>query len=106
MLVFSRVDICLALCLPSVASVLPFVYKMHNFGGPSVLEEARGIICKEDEFTFEINSAKTLYFIVCALWRKKIHALNCVRVIQQDRQCTYNVTLRRVHETIFAVEKQ
>jgi hypothetical protein len=26
--------------------------------------------------------------------------------IQQDRQCTYNVTLRRVHETIVAVEKQ
>ena len=26
--------------------------------------------------------------------------------IKQDRQCTYNVTLRRVHETIVAVEKQ
>jgi hypothetical protein len=25
---------------------------------------------------------------------------------QQDRQCTYNVTLRRVHETAGAVEKQ
>ena len=25
---------------------------------------------------------------------------------KQDRQCAYNVTLRRVHETIFAVEKQ
>ena len=25
---------------------------------------------------------------------------------EQDRQCTYNVTLRRVHETIVAVEKQ
>jgi hypothetical protein len=58
-LVFSR--------LPSVASVQPFVYKMHNFGGPSVLEEARDIICKEDKFTFEINSAKTLLFVVCAL---------------------------------------
>jgi hypothetical protein len=26
--------------------------------------------------------------------------------IQQDRQCTYNVTLRRVHETIYVVEKR
>ena len=26
--------------------------------------------------------------------------------IKQDRQCTYNVTLRRVHETIVGVEKQ
>jgi hypothetical protein len=26
--------------------------------------------------------------------------------IQQDRQCTYNVTLRRVDENIVAVEKQ
>jgi hypothetical protein len=25
---------------------------------------------------------------------------------KQDKQCTYNVTLRRVHETIVAVEKQ
>jgi hypothetical protein len=25
---------------------------------------------------------------------------------KQDRQCTYNVTLRRVHETIVVVEKQ
>jgi hypothetical protein len=25
---------------------------------------------------------------------------------QQDRQCTYNVTLRRVHQTIVTVEKQ
>jgi hypothetical protein len=25
---------------------------------------------------------------------------------QQDRQCTYNVTLRRVHVTIVAMEKQ
>jgi hypothetical protein len=32
----------------------------------------------------------------------KILKDNC----QQDRQCTYNVTLRRVHETIVAVEKQ
>jgi hypothetical protein len=24
----------------------------------------------------------------------------------QDRQCMHNVTLRRVHETIFMVEKQ
>ena len=27
-------------------------------------------------------------------------------VPEQDRQCTYNVTLRRIYETIFAVEKQ
>jgi hypothetical protein len=26
--------------------------------------------------------------------------------IQQDRQCTYNVTPRRVRETIVALEKQ
>jgi hypothetical protein len=26
--------------------------------------------------------------------------------IQQDGQCTYNLTLRRVRVTIFAVEKQ
>jgi hypothetical protein len=26
--------------------------------------------------------------------------------LYQDRQCTYNVALRRVHEAIFAVEKQ
>jgi hypothetical protein len=25
---------------------------------------------------------------------------------KQDRQCRYNVTVRRVHETIVAVEKQ
>jgi hypothetical protein len=25
---------------------------------------------------------------------------------RQDRQCTYNETLKRVHETIIAVEKQ
>ena len=28
------------------------------------------------------------------------------RIIQQDVQCTYNVTFRLVHETIVAVEKQ
>jgi len=28
------------------------------------------------------------------------------RDCKQDRQCKYNVTLMRVHETIFAVEKQ
>jgi len=27
-------------------------------------------------------------------------------LIQQDRQCTYNVTLRRVPDTIVTVEKQ
>jgi len=26
--------------------------------------------------------------------------------LQQDRQCTYNVTLRRVRTTIIAMEKQ
>jgi hypothetical protein len=26
--------------------------------------------------------------------------------IEQDRQCAHNVTLRRIHETIVAVEKQ
>jgi len=26
--------------------------------------------------------------------------------IKQDRQCTYNVTLRRGHATVVAVEKQ
>ena len=26
--------------------------------------------------------------------------------VKQDRQCSYNVTLRRVYQTIFAVEKQ
>ena len=25
---------------------------------------------------------------------------------EEDRQCTYNVTMRRVYETIVAVEKQ
>ena len=29
-----------------------------------------------------------------------------VLTVQQYRQCTYNVTLRRVHEAIVAVEKQ
>jgi hypothetical protein len=28
------------------------------------------------------------------------------RQFKQDRQCTYNVTSRRVHETIAAAEKQ
>ena len=28
------------------------------------------------------------------------------RVYKQDRQCAYNFTVRRVHETIVAVEKQ
>ena len=28
------------------------------------------------------------------------------RIREQDRQCKYNVTLRRVHETTVAVEKQ
>jgi len=27
-------------------------------------------------------------------------------ILKQDRQCTYDVTLRRVRETIVAVEKQ
>ena len=27
-------------------------------------------------------------------------------ISEQDRQCTYNVTMRRVYETIVAVEKQ
>ena len=32
-------------------------------------------------------------------WQKRID-------VRQDRQCTYNVILRRVHETIVTVEKQ
>jgi len=28
------------------------------------------------------------------------------RILEEDRQLTYNVTLRRVRATIFAVEKQ
>ena len=27
-------------------------------------------------------------------------------MLQQDRQCTYNVALRSVHETVVAMEKQ
>jgi hypothetical protein len=34
---------------------------------------------------------------ICLFWRAEA---------KQDRQCTYNVTLERVHETIVAVEKQ
>ena len=30
----------------------------------------------------------------------------CEIILKQDRQCTYNATLRRMHETIVAVEKQ
>ena len=33
-----------------------------------------------------------------------IHHAACIN--EQDRQCTYNVTMKRVHITIFAVEKQ
>jgi hypothetical protein len=29
-----------------------------------------------------------------------------VKYYYEDKQCTYNVTLRRIHETIVAVEKQ
>ena len=30
--------------------------------------------------------------------------LNCPPLLQQDRQCMYNVTLRHIHATIVAVE--
>ena len=36
-----------------------------------------------------------MYFVIYITYNTK-----------QDRQCTHNVTLRRVHENIFAVEKQ
>ena len=28
------------------------------------------------------------------------------QISEQERQCSYNVTMRRVHENIFALEKQ
>jgi hypothetical protein len=34
------------------------------------------------------------------------HEAQMLSYKQQDRQCMYNVTLRRVHETIIALEKQ
>jgi hypothetical protein len=40
------------------------------------------------------------------LSRERKTFLRLVNQNKQYRQCTYNVTLRRVHETIFAVEKQ
>ena len=33
-------------------------------------------------------------------------SMNVISIAQQDRQCTYNVTLRRVRATIIVVEKQ
>ena len=33
-------------------------------------------------------------------------SMNVISIVQQDRQCTYNVTLRRVRATIIVVEKQ
>jgi hypothetical protein len=41
----------------------------------------------------------TLYISVVALCATRFK-------IKQDRQCTYNVTMRRVHESIVAVEKE
>jgi hypothetical protein len=34
-----------------------------------------------------------------------IHVNDDIHTYKQDRQCTYNVTLKRVHETTVAVEK-
>jgi hypothetical protein len=35
-----------------------------------------------------------------------LYYIACCIIIEQDRQCTYNTTLRRVRATIVAVEKQ
>ena len=43
---------------------------------------------------------------VRASWQKEKSIVNELSCSQQDSQCTYNVTLRRVHETTVAVEKQ
>jgi hypothetical protein len=37
--------------------------------------------------------------------RYKTHTVKNLKCLKQDRQCTYNVTLRRVRATIVAVEK-
>ena len=42
-----------------------------------------------------------------SLWSSKFRwGGNITSKLKHDRQCTYIVTLRRVHETIVAVEKQ
>jgi hypothetical protein len=43
-----------------------------------------------------------MYELMRVCWCKKSN----VEQKEQDSQCRYNVTLRRVHETIVVVEKQ
>jgi hypothetical protein len=35
-----------------------------------------------------------------------VYFMSIVMMYKQDRQCTYSITLKRVHETIVAVEKR
>ena len=49
---------------------------------------------------------------IYTIWGFKLTATNMETmrkfevVPEQDKQCTYNVTLRHIHETIVAVEKK
>jgi hypothetical protein len=49
-----------------------------------------------------LNKIRAIFFVVYS--SPGSLALN-FRNTKQDRQCTYNVTLRRVRETIVVVEK-
>ena len=48
--------------------------------------------------------ADTLHHSLLALYGEVSSRCDCK--VKQDGQCTHNVTMRRVHETVVAVEKQ
>ena len=53
----------------------------------------------------EINQIPGKLFVGCA-WQLVTARRHIAPVLQQDKQCTYNVTVRRVRVTIVAEEKQ
>ena len=82
--------------------VLLFCFCFHQF--TAVLHRALYLgVCSVVTFHFIKN-----YFQLSLALRGKygLRKMSYNRWFIQDRQCTYNVTLRRVHETSVAVEKQ
>ena len=73
-----------------------------------------GILCHllREIRPIRVTPTKVLVVCDCTFWIEEsaldicVHVTSYLRATQQDRQCTCNVILWRVNETIVVVEKQ
>ena len=60
------------------------------------------------EFLPPYSYLNLCYLYLCSMLKDKMYSNNSCNkdIIKQDKQCRYNITLRCIHATLVAVEKQ